>query len=604
MSLLVWLSLDGNMNNQGLLGALTQTTTPAYVNGKLGKSLSTGGCKMSASQTASVLNNKAVSICFWVYINANTGSEDARSMFFGNDSMDTNNNRKFSLFNYPTINDLHWSWQNDTSNTTFTSGVLSGVLPSYRWTHVAVTYENPNGTIYINGIKKQSFTGVSASSSFTYETQVLENSTNTYKNDFRIYDHCLSPKEVKEISKGIVCHYKLNDVYCTNSINKYSGDTAEGKPVSSSSEFTIKKIDNERGYNFKLDYTGTGNNAWFNFQYPVFSFTAGKTYDYSCKVRINSVSNITMYFRAARMNNDWVATQTQVVKNIGQWTEYHLQIKLEAKSERSGTTYDTKPCVEFYTSSLATANTKYTIDFDIKDIQVAETTGNNEIPFSDGKYACTTEYDTSGYRNDGTIKAPSLISCNTSSPRYDTCYKLNNGSDNSIATPDFSFETMNQGTVSIWINRHSTDSTWRTYVFFANGYNWTGNGYDFVIFGGTGGQSITLDCCSNTYSFTPTLNTWYLYTLTWNFDTKTAKYYINGELKNTITNDKIGTTYASKHGQHFIGNAFYDTSDYSVSDFRLYTTALSDSDVKELYNTPISLTNNGTLMTQGEFKES
>ena len=35
----------------------------------------------------------------------------------------------------------------------------------------------------------------------------------------------------------------------------------------------------------------------------------------------------------------------------------------------------------------------------------------------------------------------------------------------------------------------------------------------------------------------------------------------------------------------------------------VYATALSDKDIAELYNTPMCITNNGALMTQGEFKE-
>ena len=36
-------------------------------------------------------------------------------------------------------------------------------------------------------------------------------------NDIRIYDHCLSPKEVKEIARGLILHYKLDNYWlCEN----------------------------------------------------------------------------------------------------------------------------------------------------------------------------------------------------------------------------------------------------------------------------------------------------------------------------------------------------------------------------------------------------
>ena len=38
-------------------------------------------------------------------------------------------------------------------------------------------------------------------------------------NDFRLYDHCLSPLEVKEISQGLILHYKLDGFNGGNSFN-------------------------------------------------------------------------------------------------------------------------------------------------------------------------------------------------------------------------------------------------------------------------------------------------------------------------------------------------------------------------------------------------
>jgi len=69
MSLRAWYPFNGNTNNQGTGNLnLIQTVAPTYAsNGKLcSKALATGAFKWSAAQAASIFNNQAISIAFWI----------------------------------------------------------------------------------------------------------------------------------------------------------------------------------------------------------------------------------------------------------------------------------------------------------------------------------------------------------------------------------------------------------------------------------------------------------------------------------------------------------------------------------------------------------
>ena len=161
-------------------------------------------------------------------------------MIFGNGGMSANNNRKFAIFQYPTVNDLHLSWMNDTGNNTFIAAILTGCFPNNIWTHCAITYENPICKVYINGEVKAEYNGVSNSSTFAYSTPLIYNSSGRLLNDFRIYDHCLSAKEVKEISKGLVLHYQLKGFGQPNLINKaelYTNSTKLTRTASKSDDY-------------------------------------------------------------------------------------------------------------------------------------------------------------------------------------------------------------------------------------------------------------------------------------------------------------------------------------------------------------------------------
>ena len=103
MSLIHWWPLNGNTTDLGISPCAVSGTPAFAANGKIGKCLSDGTLTMPAAATAQAFNKDAVSVCFWLY---NGGSGGC---IFGTDPMTPPNNRRFTLFQYPTANDLHWS---------------------------------------------------------------------------------------------------------------------------------------------------------------------------------------------------------------------------------------------------------------------------------------------------------------------------------------------------------------------------------------------------------------------------------------------------------------------------------------------------------------
>ena len=107
--------------------------------------------------------------------------------------------------------------------------------------------------------------------------------------------------------------------------------------------------------------------------------------------------------------------------------------------------------------------------------------------------------------------------------------------------------------------------------------------------------------------FTANLNTWYHIVITWDKLNYTIKKYVNGELKAT-NNDSMNKrldTYKASHNYHCIGNEGNNATyagNFDISDFRIYSTVLSDDAIKQLYNIPISIDKSGNLYAY-EFKE-
>lgn len=594
---------DGTTKNQGLIqDGITTGVTPTFINdGKLGKCLNQGQIDMNADTTAKILNNQELTICLWLYVNAEEGSTTKRGMLFGNNSIDDNNNRKFSLIQYPTCNDLHLSWMNDSKGTTFFQSFSKGVLPSYKWTHVAVTYSNPDITIYINGQIYAKHTGISNSSSFAYNTRVVWNNAYRYLNDFRIYNTCLSPRQVKEISKGLVCHYPLGEVDGKIGGRNFLVKTNQGKTkwynAHADGSYSCESV-NWNGINAVKMSCTTPTTSWRMFMFDGLLENFDKLepstiYTLSYDVIGNIKVGFANLWDSDATHSIMASAQETVIKRTYGF-HYIVNITLKDALNKS------KQLVYFRNNLKAGESV---IIANLKLEKGNKATAYTPYPTDDPVMYDNVIYDTSGYRNNGSVSGDILW--NTNTPRYNGAYDFNGTgyiyNDNlNLTTTAF--------TISFWIkipsaitHQHFDFATFNSWTSEGIGIYWDTSGQknsSGAIFGeDSNGDKIhvAVQCRGE-------LNEWTHFAIAWD-GTKVYRYK-NG-IKFSESDFKVISVY---HPRLWLGNSTFgdrtlENSESCMSDFRFYATALSSADILELYQSSASVDNNGNLMLAGEVIE-
>ena len=592
MSLQVWLPLNDNLNNQGV-GELTTASVQSGVaidnNGKIGKCYTNSGSNTCVS-TPIVFNSNQFSLCAWVKVNSRRNNWCRALGLVGSGTYiglgcEHTNGSSYGFHFYKTI---------DGNNTSiFDTYPLSS--QSSTWVHYAMCYDGTKYYIYQNGTLIQSNNVNKTNISVNMTSLLLfggigGNYANCSLNDVRLYDECISPKMVKEISKALVCHFPLKSQYETGQVNKYSGDIAEGSL--SANQFTKTKLEGERGYNYKLSYTGTGGNMWASMNAGYFSFTVGKKYYYSCKVRCHS-TNFSLSLRASRSSNDWVTSATNVLaKADGEWHEYVVSQTINSTYDRSGSTVTCNPILEFYTDSLVTSGTVYSADFDIKDIQVIES--DCYVPFIDNDMVSNVVSDCSGYVNNGTKVGN--IAWSGDSARYNGSYDFNG--TGYVKNSSFNINTT-QMTISFLVKISQTITS--QHFLFGTFNSWTGNGIGYWRDVGNNYYSGILKSSAESSHVsleTPALtaDTWYHIVIV--YTGIECILYVNGVENKRVTYGKNGIII---NPVCYLGNSLYnntpssETDESSMSDFRMYATALSSDDIKALYSTSASIDKTGVL---------
>lgn len=612
MSLRVWLPLCGNLNNNGLED-LTVSNNGATVdnNGKLGKCYAFSGSDqyLEFNKALGPYYNNDFSYAVWL-----KPMEAKRGIIISEYSATGSGNVTFEL-NASLKLRIYWNGSPDIYTT--------DSIPTGKWTHVAIVKTAEQIKFYVNGTLNYTH---NQSGGFSVRTSTAKirvgddyrsGTTVDYKgsmNDLRIYDHALSVKEVKELAKGLVVHYPLNN-------------NGMGVPnmVDNSLDFTgwtaatgwTKSISDDGSYMYSYSRTGATTNNWQRL-IPTLQID-GNNYPNGVTVSLDfytpDISAVnhkcigslqTYQENGTRIGWREPTWDLSSVKN-GKWTRVSAFFAQNYLIVKNGTPTAT------YAYTMFSFQLVQNGDISIRKIKIEAGDKTTPYTLSTADVNDTTIYDTSGYNQHGTVLR--VVYPNENSIRNQTSTLFTQNDKSAITLPDFAFENMDYGTLSFWINIHSF-KYWSHFIFFANSFNWTGKEYDFIIIATKGNsgdteydsKEVCLDCCSYTNSYTMSRDTWYHVAITWDSVNYVIKRYINGVLHSTnddSTNKRLDV-YRTKHNRHYLGD--YENHDnyrgqFDLSDFRIYATALSADDIKALYNTPISIAKNGTLFIQGEYVE-
>ena len=593
MGLQVWLPLNGNLNNQGL-SDITSTGGTVNDTGILGK------CYACSSSSYITIQNPVTdkydfSLSFWMKVPATLSSVGAWNTMLSFRALNTNDNSTEASvgINWASYNNIKIYDDANHQNIWMAPG---DQFNYDKWCHYTITHTGNNSSttikVYTDGILRGTFNNshrlVLRSGNILLGSGINPSYGPIYFNDFRLYDHCLSAKEVKEISKGLICHYKLDNNGFGNpnliEDSSFLTDATSGSVYRDSS-----RLFNGRP-TLKITRSGATSLTYTGWSRTVTNVKAGDTIYASAWVYIEDPSSIDSgcEWRVYQTHNDgtannWSGWYSSSLFKKDTWVRVGRSYTLDTNFSsavfnmnvvRNGTYWIAEPKVGFGTKPATwcphTSDSLYT------------SLGLNS----------TTESDCSGLSNNGTKIGGLTPSTSPTSIRYESCYDFD-GNTGSIQIPNLA--TMCPGgefTMNCWIYHDDT---------------WSSKGFETILGGPSGFELEAKNSSTNSpvlyaYSWGKgsavyELNKWNMITMTRN--ASEAKFYINGELKIT------GSAGTIPSGNYFIG-AWNSSSQQNykgrISDFRLYSTVLSVEDIKELYNTSASIDKNGNMYAY-EFKE-
>ena len=510
------------------------------------------------------------SVCFWLKINAWNSSYETyfqagknganwADYIFGILRNSSNSTICFTIGNGSSAS----------NNSYITSARTVG-----EWCHMSFIYSPGKCKIYLNGILDKEYTTTFVPN-FAKVTEITIGhsngngyQTNCLMNDFRIYDHALSPMEVKQISQGLILHYPLNNNgfgqknlhknsdTITSTWSIHQGTVSNGVVTITPSSGSDRRI-----------YQMPANGGW--------NWESNKTYTASIDARSPNGAILIFYpYGAGSMNKSYTVTS--------QWKRYSFTFTATQSgtasmtyhvSQTSGVTLQLKhPKLELGQKATPWCPNEADKLYNIMGL-------NDNI-----------QYDTSGYNHN--LKNFNKSSFSSDTPKYNISTEL---AGTSYGTHQYLFlndSYQKELTVSCWIKRTSSENTSRyisnswivlyLYSDFAPRISWRNS---------TGTSDI-----KNTWApgGAIPINIWTHICFT--IKDGIVKYYKNGTYISTSDRTQYGTLIHGSLSNGFGGESLTSKNWIGgLSDFRFYCTALSAEDILALYKNSVYIDNEGNL---------
>lgn len=609
MGLQIWLPLNGNLENKGLGEINNIQGTPSYrANGKIGSALELNTkITISSNQLA---NLSTFTLCFWVNVNSSTSLTTNWTDIIGfNDISSTGTQGIFrceTCYNLTNWEGAHW---HDNYVNAMLGSKISGTEIHTKnddiWCHCVLVCNNKISKIsfYTNGELTGEFVhnGGTINSTGTFYLGDTNNIVGAI-NDVRFYDEALSPMQIKLISQGLVAHYLLNNSGIPNNPNLlkkqikesawilwgYGDATREKITIDNKVWAHVVQNDTTRYNGFSIPPENNGIVIDHNRQY-IISFTAK-----SGNNQPNSEMIVWWHWRSTEGGAN--ISQSSVKINISDNTPRRYSYIIP---KYSNATYDVNR-INIMMGSYKANNEVYFTDIKFEEGDTATSWIPNE---EDAEYTAlgfndNTEYDVSGYCHNGTKY--NITDYTSDTPRYSVATKFNGSS--CIKNNNFNLSGK-IWSVSCWYYKSENPTGYEGLFCLSKN---SGSDADKKIAAMLNTRRIWYKGESGSLSISKLkIAEWTLLTMT--CDGTVVKIYENGTLIGSYNagneildaNDLVIGARASSADAE--STSVYFTG--QISDFRIYATTLSESDIQSLYNNSGFLDSSGNIYAT-EYTES